>query len=486
MMLSLPWGRVLLVAALAAGSSAIVSAADAPAKGGGGVSIDDAKFEPGKEIKITDSKTGGDGYWTLYLPSDYNAARKWPVIYCFHPAKSDPSAWPFKDLTDGKGYVIVGMEYLDRGNTYTDPEKDLGNLLRIHEQLAQHLKLDEKLKFIGGMSQGGWRSNRFYEISLDMWAGHVILGAGRDSDLPGHDAKYPKQQFTDKAIFIGAGEQDGNLAAAQHAEKYYKERGASVVLEVFPKLGHAVDTSNKTLKQWLRDHGPLLAVKSNLAAAHAAEKSGKLGQAYALYQLVAQDANAEEAPAARAASDIIAASADKALADAEAAVTARKYLEAIKGLQAAESVFAGCDRAEKIKSRLTALQNDPTIQTEIAQAKIDAAADAAENLAVAAEKSKDFKRAIATYDAYLANYANSHRIAEVRRHLATLKADKTIQSGIASKQVDSDCKSWLGLAHSYIENGSPQRAQVYFKKVLDNYPGTDYARTAAKELAELK
>jgi predicted esterase len=479
--------RVLLVAALAAAFSAIVSAADAPAKAGGGVSIDDAKLEPGKEIKIADSKTGGDGYWTLYLPSDYNAARKWPVIYCFHPAKSDPSAWPFKDLTDGKGYIIVGMEYLDRGNTYTDPEKDLANLRRIHEQLAQHLKLDEKLKFIGGMSQGGWRSNRFYEISLDMWAGHVILGAGRDSDLPGHDAKYPKQQFTGKAIFIGAGEQDGNLPAAQHAEKYYKERGASVVLEVFPKLGHAVDTSNKALKQWLRDHGPLLAVKSNLAAAHAAEKSGKLGQAYALYQMIAQDASAAgEAPAARAAAELIVASADKALADAEAAITARKYLDAIKGLQAAESTFGGCDRAEKIKSRLTALQNDPTIQSEIAQAEIDAAADAAENRALTAEKSKDFKRAIATYDAYLASYPKSHRIAEIRRHLATLKADKTIQSGIASKQVDSDCKSWLSLARTYIQNGSSDHAKVYFQKVIDNYPGTEYARTAAKELAELK
>jgi tetratricopeptide (TPR) repeat protein len=440
------------------------------------------KLEPGKTVKVIDPATGGNGYWQVYLPQDYTPSRLWPIIYCYHGSNGEPTVWPFKDLTDGKGFIVIGMEYLDRAAGATR-ENDLPNLRRIHDVLAKHVALHEQVQFIGGFSQGGWSTGKLSELSLDIWAGIIITGAGRGSSINDPNVK-------GKAIFIGIGETDPSNAAAKSAAEFYKQHGADVTLEEFKGKAHAVDTADASLRQWLpaqamKAAGAVLKMKTDLAAAKVAEKAGKLGKAYALYQSVVQNGG-DEAPPAQARLDAISQSADKAMADIESTLKEKKYAEATKLLVAAGGAYAGAPQGEQFKSKLEELRTDPAIKAEVEQARADAAASAEESAARTAEKLGDFKRAIAIYERYVVAYPTSAHLAQVREHLATLKSDKSIQAGIASKSVDDQCKSCLGMADNYIRTGYPEKARPYLQKVIDEYPGTSYAAAAKKELAEIR
>jgi predicted esterase len=440
------------------------------------------KFEAGKVTRIDDPLTGGNGYWLVYLPQDYVPARLWPVIYCYHGKDGEPTVFPFKEVTDGKGFIVIGMEYLDRKAGGTR-EADLPNLRRIHDAIATRLPIHEKVQFIGGFSQGGWSTGNLSEASLDTWAGIIITGAGRGA--PGNDPK-----VGGKPIFVGIGEDDPARPAAQSAADFYKQHGADVTLEIFKGKAHAVDTADAVLKQWLQTQATKAATavvkgKNDLAAAKAAEKAGKLGQAYGFYQAVIQNGGEEAGPAQSKVKSISEAG-EKAMAEIEKSLQEKRYVDATKALVAGSATYAGAPVGDQFKTRLDQVRSDPSIKTEVEQARTDAAADADEATARSAEKLGDFKRAISIYERYVVAYPASHHITAIRDHLAALKSDKSIQSGIASRAADDDCKAWLGMADNYIKSGLTDKARPYLQKIIDTYPNASYAAVARRELAELK
>jgi predicted peptidase len=440
------------------------------------------KLEPGKAAKVIDPATGGNGYWMLYLPEDYKPIRLWPIIYCYHGSNGEPTVWPFKDLTDGKGFIVVGMEYLDRAKGAT-ADKDLPNLRRIHDLLARHVALHEQVQFIGGFSQGGWSTGKLSELSPDTWAGIIITGAGRGSSLS--DPKINR-----KPIFIGIGENDPSNAAAKSAAEFYKQHGADVTLEEFKGKAHAVDTADAVLRAWLpaqamKAAGTVLKMKIDLANAKADEKAGKLGMALALYQSVVQNGGEESGPAQEKV-DALSQSADKAMTDVERAIAEKKYVAATKLLVAAGSTYAGSAAGDKFKAKLEEIRTDPAIKTQVEQARTEAAAESDETAARAAEKQGDYKRAIAVYERYISTYPASPRLAQVRDHLEALKSDKTIQAGIASRITDDQCKSCLAMADNYIKSGEPEKARPFLQKIIDQFPDSAYATTAREKMSELK
>jgi predicted esterase len=218
---------------------------DKPSKNGA-VAWEQAQLKPGHVVKIDDPKTGGWGYWALYVPKDYSPDRSWPIIYCYHGVDQEAKAWPFVRLTDGAGFIIVGMEYMDRDIGAPKAEKELANLARIHALLAEKLKIDQKRQYIGGFSQGGWETAHFAEKAPKAFAGMILLGSGRRSDVANPDVQ-------GMPIFIGAGEKDDNLASAQNAASFYRDHGANVTMEEFKGVGHTVDLKDAALKKWLQE-----------------------------------------------------------------------------------------------------------------------------------------------------------------------------------------------------------------------------------------
>jgi hypothetical protein len=82
-------------------------AADKPAE------ANDLNFIPGEDISVdVNSKLAGIDHFMVYVPSDYTDEQNWPVIFFYHGMGGQPTTWPFKQITGGKGFIVIGMGYV--------------------------------------------------------------------------------------------------------------------------------------------------------------------------------------------------------------------------------------------------------------------------------------------------------------------------------------------------------------------------------------
>ncbi len=233
--------------------------------------VKDPNFAPGQEVRVdVDNEYIGGKHFIVYVPSDYTDEYGWPVIFFYHGMDGQPTTWPFKQITSGRGFIIVGMEYIHRGKAkrtkrqYIDYlKRERRSILEVKEYICEHLRVDEKRLFITGSSKGGWHTSSMLEISTRAWAGAVILAAGRHRIVNVLISKAGKKALRGKPIYIGAGEKDVNLASAKRAASYYRRRGAEVTFEEYKGEGHAFDhTRPKKLYDWLIENSAPRIVES--------------------------------------------------------------------------------------------------------------------------------------------------------------------------------------------------------------------------------
>jgi pimeloyl-ACP methyl ester carboxylesterase len=461
------------LALLCAAVSALSARAADPAAG---TPPDQAAFAPGKETKILDPKTGGLGWYVVYVPKDYNPEREWPTLFCYHGKNGDPTTWPIKQATDGAGYIIVGMEYINREGT-NDAKEDIENLTRIRTYVASKLRVNSKLVFMGGFSQGGWSTSKFSNLYMDQLAGLLIMGAG------GSPNEKAVPLLKGKPVFVGIGELDDANKNAKLARDAYTAKGADVTFEEFKGLGHTADVKDQVLQDWLLKWGPHNQMIASLAVAKAAEKAGKLGEAYNLYLATSKMQGGQEAADL---AKVISDAAEKKLAGAQAAIAAKRYPDAVKTLVPFEKLYAASTFAEQAATIVQQIRTDPAIKAEIDQAKIDATADAVQAQAQSAEKAKDFARALSLYEAYVVQYPKAARFAEVKAHYEELKANPAITASAKTQAADRECKGWLSTADNYINNNMTDKAKPYLQKILDKYADTTWGAEAKKRLAAIK
>jgi predicted esterase len=222
--------------------------------------VNEPNFAPGREFRVdVDNEYIGGKHFLVYVPADYTNQQDWPVIFCYHGMNCEPTTWPFRQITNGRGFIVVGMEYIHRGKAkhtrrqYIDYiKRERRSVLEVKQYICEHLKINEKRLFITGTSKGGWHTSSLLEISARAWAGAVILAAGRRRGMNFLKNKADKMAFIGKPIYIGAGQKDVNLASAKRAASYYKRLGAGVTFEKYKGAGHLFDfTRAKKLYDWL-------------------------------------------------------------------------------------------------------------------------------------------------------------------------------------------------------------------------------------------
>ncbi|UCE99481.1 MAG: dienelactone hydrolase family protein [Planctomycetota bacterium] len=218
------------------------------------------RFIPGEEVRVdVDNKHVGGDHFLVYVPTSYADDCNWPVIFVYHGMNAQPTTWPFRQATHGKGFIIIGMGYVpqEKGKmtksqyvNYMGQERR--SALEVKRQVSKHLKIDENRLFVGGFSKGGWHGSAMIESSPKVWAGAVIFAAGRSRSVNLISTTAAKGALRDKPIYIGAGEKDANLHSAQKAAQYYKRLGAKVTFEEFKGCGHGFDpTGSDVLYNWL-------------------------------------------------------------------------------------------------------------------------------------------------------------------------------------------------------------------------------------------
>jgi predicted esterase len=451
---------------------------------------------PGTETKFDNPKSGGK--FLVYVPRDYSPAREWPVIFCYHPKGAAVMPWPFKELTNGKGFIVVGMEYVkdspilagpEKKFTWDQVEKTIDQEVESARQVAvfvnRRLKVARGQMFIGGFQAGGAVASAVAESSpQEMWAGVIMSNAARMREAkPGFAA--PKG-LRGKPIYIGTGD-PAVTKLARSAELFYKNAGAIVLFEEYKDKDQLAVVKSDLLMGWLLENGPLRTARAELDQAALAEKSGRLGKAYQAYMALGGISETDPTCGkARESANGISEKAQKDLEDAEKRTANKEYVEAAKALAKAVRLYDGCEYGETAKKRLEELQASPEGQAAIAQAQSDAGADALEARGRAAETDQNVAQAIKVYEQYVAKYPQAARFAEVKKRLEELKAGKHAATSAPSDQADRDCKNWLALAENYIKVGANDKAVPYLKKIIDTYGETEWAAKARQRLAEIR
>lgn len=366
---------------------------------------------PGTEVSITAPKA--EKIFLLYVPVDYTDKRPFPVIFCYHGYRGTATTWPFKQVTKGEGFIIVGMNYATDIYynkllpTETAPDKAFFN--EVVELVSARLNIATDYIFMGGYSQGGYSTTVLGEQLLEQLAGFLILGAGRrnvDMNPP------PTELIHGHPIFYGAGEQDDpHYPRAKRASGFYTEWGADVTLEGWENETHSLSPKwlTKTkMREWLIAYGPAKQVESGFEKAQIAEKSGRLGEAFALYTQIAEILpDTELSRTAKKSATRLATQAETQLDRLKKAGDEKPYAEVVKALETlrdtyGKSIFA--DRATQLLSEL-----------------LNAKADALEKRAREAETQKNYVRALQLYELYLTYFPEAKRYPEVQKHVKNLK-----------------------------------------------------------------
>ena len=366
---------------------------------------------PGKEVRITAPKTGKT--FLLYVPIDYTHQRSFPVIFCYHGYRGSATTWPFKQITKGQGFIVVGMNYATDAYyhklrfTTTEPEK-----IFFDEALAiisTRVNIDRDYIFMGGYSQGGYSTTVLGEQLLDGLAGNLVLGAGRcyvDMNPP------PAELIRGHPFFYGVGElDDPHYPRAKRALQFYTECGAEVTFEGWKDETHKLSPQWMTktkMREWLIAYGPMKQVESGIETAQIAEKGGRLGQALTLYTQIAEILpDAELCRAAKESAIHLRTQAETQFSGLKRTADEKPYAESVKALEAFRDKYTGSVFEEHAVQLLSELLN--------------AKADALEGRAREAEAQKNYARALQLYKLYLTYFPDAKRYSEVQKHVKVLK-----------------------------------------------------------------
>ena len=457
-----------------------------------------AKLAPGKEVQIRDADVGGRGYYTVYLPSDYDGHRLFPIVFFYHDRFDQPGTTALRQISGGAGFILIGMEYTPlepakgqpvkkpaparvKPSDATDelrPQADA--LRRVAASLRNDLKIDPKQMFIGGFGQGGVHAQAMALRTMELWAGVIVFGAGMDGE-PVQPA-----MVAQKPYLFAVGETDAIAASAKQAADAYRKLRADVTFETFPGKAHEIDTHDAALKQWLINYGPHRQVYLALHLADEALKENHLGDALMHYQSVAQlNASADEQKQAREQAQALSDKAAARMAAAEQAIAAQNWGPAAEELVQLSGEYAGSEFGTRADQRLKAIQSDPIAAKAIIQARLDGQADLLESQGIACEQSQDYPKAITIYELYLAKYPNAHHAAAVQAKLAALQSNKTISADMQAKKTDADCRSWFSMADNCIASGDTDKARAYLHRIIDTYASTSWADQARAKLKQL-
>jgi len=212
--------------------------------------------QPGIEISIPlrDAKDA----MVVYLPSNYTAEAKWPVIFWYHGPEGAPSTAFAKRHTGGLDFVIVGMAYAGEDNARTEGahraylSRELANFHLARRWIIEHASVDQSRFFMAGISRGGWLTSMLCDLEMRDLAGIAILLAGRlRSSTP-----VVGEFFKGKPVYIGVGDKDPNLLPSLQGRELYRRHGATLTYEEYAGLDHQEPAGIMPLfAAWLKEQG---------------------------------------------------------------------------------------------------------------------------------------------------------------------------------------------------------------------------------------
>jgi len=151
--------------------------------------------------------------YALYLPSHYDAGKRWPIIYAFDPdARGNIPVELMKDAAERYGYIVVGSNNSRNGSWKLEGESAQAMFDDTHARLA----IDDHRIYFAGFS-GGARVAAALAQRCKCAAGVLLDGAGFAGAGPSRDAVF--------AIFATAGTLDFNYPELSELDEKLEQAG---------------------------------------------------------------------------------------------------------------------------------------------------------------------------------------------------------------------------------------------------------------------
>ena len=139
--------------------------------------------------------------YALYLPSNYDPARKWPILYAFDPgARGRVPVERFREAAEKFGWIVVGSN--NSRNAAIQSSIDAWNA--ITRDTAERFSIDDRRLYAAGHSGGARVSIMLATQCHDCLAGVIASGAGFPEGIePATTMRF--------AVFLSAGIEDFNF-----------------------------------------------------------------------------------------------------------------------------------------------------------------------------------------------------------------------------------------------------------------------------------
>jgi len=108
-------------------------------------------FEKGRVLQLSAAADGANSF-ALYLPANFDTAKKWPLLVFFDPqAGGSLPLQKYKAIADRYGYVLAGSNVIKNG---MDPRSVTSVANALITDLQQRLPCDPKRLYLAGFSGG--------------------------------------------------------------------------------------------------------------------------------------------------------------------------------------------------------------------------------------------------------------------------------------------------------------------------------------------
>ena len=454
----------------------------------GTASADGPPVKPGKEGRFT--VPGYERFpCTIYVPSDYNQEKPFPLILFMHGAGARPTSWPFKQATGGKGYVIIGLSYAavpggGRRGISSDASVCKAMVTFLKKTIAHAAslyKIHNCHVVLSGLSMGGWGVNYygFHPDAKGLFHSYIIIAAG-----PMNRGPVDFSVAKGIPVLLLNGERDPNVRVAVQGRPALQNAGAVIQQVVIRGQGHvpATNTMSRPLSAFLAKHSYAGKITKMCKKAKSAEEEKRIGDAINMYgqALTEADQKKVELPDR---TDIekhvteLVSQGEKSLAEADRLTGQLKFKEALVLLEQTEKLYKGHKISDRAQSGIKVISRKK--EENKAASDLLARADKA-------VESKQFVKGAALLRKVIKKYSQSPSAAEARKKIAGLKENPQAVKALKAAARDAKCRQYLNMAENFIQAGHPESALEYLDKVIEKYPDTEWAEQARKMKGKIR
>jgi predicted esterase len=274
--------------------------------------------QPGTVIPRLTCAAASEQSYALYLPSQYSAAKRWPIIYAFDPlAQGNVPVEHMKQAAERYGFIVVGSN--NSRNGLWKVEIDAAQAMS--DDTHTRFSIDDRRVYFAGFSGGARVASHIAQV-CKCAAGVLLNGAGFPIGRP------PTREST-FAVFATVGDLDFNYPEVTRLDQLLGQLGFPHSLRYFEGPHQWAPTAvMEEAFGWFRiiamqesreprDESLIVAQRDGVTArANGFEQSGDLFSALREYRQAAAafDGIVDTAPFQRAASSL---AGQKAVRDAE-------------------------------------------------------------------------------------------------------------------------------------------------------------------------